>query len=73
MSDSASTRKAHARKAALTRWRNSADPELAAAAKDLEAEKIADHAQKVVDGWPELTPEQKAKIAILLRPPRRRS
>ena len=67
------TKHAHARYAALKRWRKPGHPELAAAAKDLEAAKLADHIQKVVDGWPELTPEQKARIAILLRPPRRRS
>ena len=67
------TRMTHARKAALARWRDPADPELAAAAKDLEAEKIAAHAQKIIDAWPELTAQQKSRIAILLRPPRGKS
>ena len=64
---------AHTRYAALKRWRKPGDPELLAAKKDLEAAKIADRIQGLVDQWPELTPEQQAKIAILLRPPRRRS
>ena len=67
------TKSARQRYSALKRWRKPGDPELLAAKRDLEAERLAAHAQKIIDDWPELTPEQKARIAILLRPSRGRS
>lgn len=55
------------RVAALTRSRPSDDPELVEARRDLAAEVIAQHAAKVVSKAPPLTPEQRDRIAAILR------
>jgi hypothetical protein len=55
------------RKAALSRWRTPEDPLLKIVSDEYQAEKLAAHAQKIIDAWPQLTPDQKARIATLLR------
>lgn len=57
-----------ARVAALTRSRESNDPELLAARRDLAAEKLASFIQRTVDAAPPLTDEQRSKLAALFRP-----
>lgn len=52
---------------ALSRSRESTDPELVAARRDLKAAMLAEHVKKVVDQAPPLTAEQVDKIAALLR------
>jgi hypothetical protein len=39
---------------------------------DLAAATLEDHIRDVVDGWPPLTPEQRARLALLLHPGGRR-
>lgn len=55
------------RVAALTRSRPADDPELVEARRDLAAEVIAQHVAKVVAKAPPLTPEQRDRIAAILR------
>jgi hypothetical protein len=55
------------RVAALTRSRAAGDPELEAARRDLAADVIAEHVTKVVAKAPPLTPEQRDRIAAILR------
>lgn len=43
------------------------DPELVEARRNLRALKLAEHVQKVLDGAPPLTDEQRERIAALLR------
>lgn len=57
-----------ARIASLTRSRAVDDPELVDARRNLAAEKLAEHVRRVVDAAPPLTPEQRDRIAALLRP-----
>ncbi len=57
-----------AKVAALTRHRSPNDPAIAEATRDLAAERLAEHVRAVVAGFPPLTPEQRDKIATLLRP-----
>ena len=52
---------------ALSRSRSESDPELIAARRDLKAEKLAEHIAKVVAEAPPLTPEQRDRLAVLLR------
>ena len=42
------------------------DPELKAAYRDLAVERLAEHAERVIAGWPKPTPEQLQRIAALL-------
>jgi len=60
-----------ARLAALSRHRDPDDPAIADARRDLAAERtaeqLAEHVQGVVDRFPALTPEQRDRIAALLR------
>ncbi|MGC5246435.1 hypothetical protein ACPXB3_05870 [Gordonia sp. DT219] len=53
--------------AALSRSRTADDPELIAAHRDLRAERLADHVQKVLADAPPLTDAQRERIAALLR------
>jgi hypothetical protein len=43
------------------------DPELHKLRRDLAVEGLAEHAAKVVSGWPPPTPEQLQRIAAILR------
>jgi hypothetical protein len=56
-----------ARYASLTRSRTPDDPELIAAHRDLRTERMALYIAKVVDTAPPLTPEQRDRLALLLR------
>jgi hypothetical protein len=57
-----------ARVAGLSRDRKSDDPELVAARRDLKAARLEDYVASVVASAPPLTPEQRDRIAALLRP-----
>jgi len=48
-------------------------PDTRAAERDLAAAKLAAHIARVVDAAPPLTPEQRDRLAALLRPGRRAS
>ena len=56
-----------ARVAALTRSRTNDDPELIEARRNLTAEKLAAYIRRTVDTAPPLTPEQRERLAQLLR------
>ncbi len=56
-----------ARVASLTRSRPADDPELLDARRNLKAERLADYIKHTVDGAPPLTPEQRDRLAMLLR------
>jgi hypothetical protein len=56
-----------ARVASLTRSRFSDDPDLLAARTRLKTENLAEYIAKVVDTAPPLTPEQRSRLALLLR------
>jgi hypothetical protein len=43
------------------------DPELHKLRRDLAVERLAEHAQNVVAGWPPPTPDQLARVAAILR------
>ncbi|TFC20189.1 hypothetical protein E3O51_05595 [Cryobacterium sp. MDB2-10] len=66
-SKSSQDRTTIARIAASARWGNSS-PELDVKQRDLAAERLAEYVRKVVDAAPPLTPEQRDRIAALLRP-----
>ncbi len=53
---------------ALKRYRSPDDPAIADATRDLAAERLAEHVRRVVDAFPPLTPEQRDRIVVLLRP-----
>lgn len=53
---------------ALKRYRPADDPAVLDAARDLAAERLAEHVRRVVDTFPPLTDEQRNQIAALLRP-----
>lgn len=57
-----------ARIASLSRSRAADDPDLIEARRNLRAERLADHVQRVVSEAPPLTDDQRARIAALLRP-----
>jgi hypothetical protein len=57
-----------ARIAALTRSRSADDPDLVNARRNLKAERLADYITRVVDAAPPLTPAQRDRLALLLRP-----
>jgi hypothetical protein len=48
--------------------RNSDDPELVAARRDLAYAKLTEHVRRVVDAAPPATPDQLARIAAALQP-----
>lgn len=56
-----------ARVASLTRSRAADDPDLINARRNLRAERLAEHIARVVDEAPPLTPEQRDRLAVLLR------
>jgi len=56
-----------ARVASLSRDRSPDDPELNDARRCLKTERLADYIKKTVDAAPPLTPEQRDRLAILLR------
>lgn len=61
-----SVSKAKARLSALHRHRGPEDPAVADAARDLEAEKLEAHMERVAASLPPLTPEQKERLRALL-------
>jgi len=56
-----------ARVGALSRDRDANDPELIAERQALTTERLADAIRKAVDAAPPLTPEQRDRLALLLR------
>ncbi|BDB59573.1 hypothetical protein [Rhodococcus sp. RDE2] len=56
-----------ARAASLSRSRNSDDPELLEAKRNMRALKLAEHVARVVAQAPPLTAEQRERIVVLLR------
>ena len=64
---SPAAKSARGRIAALSRSRESDDPDLQAAHRDLRAERLASHVTEVVASAPPLTDEQRERIAALLR------
>lgn len=52
---------------ALSRSRDDADPDLIAARLNLRCEKLADHIARIVDEAPPFTPEQRDRLAAILR------
>jgi hypothetical protein len=54
--------------AGLTRSRTSDDPELVEARRDLAAERLAEYIARTLETAPPLTPEQRDRLALLLRP-----
>lgn len=68
MTQSPETWKAkRARLASLTRSRAVDDPALVDARRDLKAARLEDHIQRIVDAAPPLTPEQRDRLASILR------
>ncbi len=57
-----------ARVAALSRSRTPDDPDFLAAKRDLRAARAEDYIRQLVDSAPPLTPEQRDRLAVLLRP-----
>lgn len=55
-----------ARVASLTRSRTADDPDLVNARRNLKAERLADYIRKTVDAAPELSPEQRDRLSLLL-------
>lgn len=56
-----------ARVASLSRSRTPDDPDLTEARQNLRVERLADAIRKAVDAAPPLTPEQRDRLAHLLR------
>lgn len=56
-----------ARVGALSRSRRADDPDLIEARRNLRAERLADYIKKNVAAAPPLTPEQRDRLALLLR------
>jgi hypothetical protein len=67
MAVSSATAHHRARIAALCRDRDPDDPELIDARRSLRAERLAEHVDKVLAGFPPLTDAQLDRIAALLR------
>lgn len=61
-------REQRGRLAILTRHRGPDAPEVAAARRDLAAQKLEDHVRAIVAQAPPLTDEQRTRIARLLAP-----
>jgi hypothetical protein len=53
---------------AIARHHGSTDPRLSGLRRDLRALSLEEHIQKVVDLAPPLTDDQRARLAVLLRP-----
>lgn len=56
-----------ARVASLSRSRTADDPDLIAARRELTATSLEDYIRRVVSAAPPLTPEQRDRLALLLR------
>lgn len=56
-----------ARIASLSRSRSADDPELIEARRNLRAERLADYIKNTVDAAPPLSPEQRDRLALLIR------
>lgn len=56
-----------ARVASLSRSRPADDPELLDARRTLRTTRLAEHIARVVDEAPPLTPEQRDRLAVILR------
>lgn len=56
-----------ARVASLSRSRTPDDPDLLRARGNLKTERLAIHIAEVVDSAPPLTPEQRDRLALILR------
>ncbi len=56
-----------ARVASLSRSRDPDDPDLTAARQNLRVERLADVIRRTVEAAPPLTPEQRDRLALLLR------
>lgn len=54
--------------AGIERWHGPDDPRLPELRRDLRAAELAEHIARLVDAAPPLTAEQRAKLALLLRP-----
>ena len=52
---------------AIARWHPHDKAKLAGARRDLRAAKLEAHIRSVVDTFPPLTPEQRDRLAVLLR------
>ena len=61
-------RAASAKVGGLARHRDSNDPDLTDARRDLRAAELEEHVRRIVDQAPALTAEQRTKVAALLRP-----
>lgn len=57
-----------ARVASLTRSRAHDDPDLIEARRNLKAERLAAYIERTVADAPQLTPEQRDRLALLLNP-----
>jgi hypothetical protein len=56
-----------ARKAALSRSRTADDSEYVAVCRELEYQRLTEHAARVIADWPNPTEDQLERIAALLR------
>lgn len=56
-----------ARVASLSRSRSADDPDLLDARRNLKTERLAEAITRTVDAAPPLTPEQRERLAVLLR------
>lgn len=61
------TARARGRSNVLKRHREPGDPAIAEAERDLRAAQLEDHIERVVAAAPPLTPEQRDRLALLLR------
>lgn len=52
--------------ASLSRSRTPDDPDLVEARRNMRAERLADYIKRTVDAAPPLTPEQRARLSLLL-------
>jgi hypothetical protein len=66
MALSSATAHHRARIAALSRDRAPNDPDLVEARRDLRAQRLHEHVDKVLAGWPPLTDDQCRRVAALL-------
>ncbi|MBO1751714.1 hypothetical protein J4G33_07860 [Actinotalea sp. BY-33] len=56
-----------ARVASLSRSRTPDDPDLVGARRNLKAARLEEYIRRTVDAAPPLTPEQRDRLAVLLR------
>lgn len=69
MPDPVSWRAQRGRHNALKRYRSDSDPEVQTANRDLRAARLEHFIKRTVDAAPPLTPEQRDRLALLLRAP----